>query len=338
MGDEADFDERSEELLRRTGRFPEAIDLLRQYVAQEDNAAALELLLVDTLIAGGMLAEAEEALSQPRWLDNSSWAWFDARMRLDTAHGDCDAALARLEGLSGITPAQLDQARVELFESCGKITQALEKQTQIVQAHPQDPAAQLRLSTLLERAQQTGQAVEVPEKMLAEAPNDPLLLNNLGYLLTQAGAQPDRAAQLLQKSFALQPSSPPLLDSLGWYHYKKGEFQRALALLYQAVGSMPRDEYEVLDHLGDALYRLQQPELAGRFWQRALADLEKRRTTRRDLERHFHRLLAKLQDLREGKNVSVARLFSEIAPQTPLDRQQLTGQLQENAPDESDNQ
>jgi Flp pilus assembly protein TadD len=105
---------------------------------------------------------------------------------------------------------------------------------------------------------------------LTLSPNQPYVLNYLGYTWALRGENLPQAAAMLKQAAGLAPNEGAIVDSLGFVNLKEGDTQMAVKLLTQAV-EMDPDDAEVNAHLGDAFYaeglRLQ----ADYQWQRALA-------------------------------------------------------------------
>ena len=107
------------------------------------------------------------------------------------------------------------------------------------------------------------------EACLEGDPNDPDVLNFLGYLYAEAGVNLDKAERLLKKALALDPASPFYLDSLGWLYYQKGKADLAIDHIRRAIYSMETDDAILRDHLGDAYLLQGDVQRAVGEWERA---------------------------------------------------------------------
>lgn len=107
------------------------------------------------------------------------------------------------------------------------------------------------------------------QKALSLSPNQPYVLNYLGYSWAVRGEKLDQAKAMLSKAASLDPNDGAVLDSLGFVEMKLGNTKNALALLTQAVQLSPNDA-EVNGHLGDAFWQAGQPLQAAYQWDRAL--------------------------------------------------------------------
>jgi Flp pilus assembly protein TadD len=105
---------------------------------------------------------------------------------------------------------------------------------------------------------------------LSLSPNQPYVLNYLGYTWALRGENLARAHSMLQQAAGLDPNEGAIIDSLGFVSLRQGDTADALKLLTQAVEMAP-DDAEVNAHLGDAFFAAGEKLQADYQWQRALA-------------------------------------------------------------------
>jgi len=101
------------------------------------------------------------------------------------------------------------------------------------------------------------------------APNQPAVLNYLGYSWIDRGINLEEGFDMIQRAVALRPNAGFIVDSLGWAHFKLGNFAEAVKHLERAVELSPT-EATINDHLGDAYWRMDRRLEAGFQWNRAL--------------------------------------------------------------------
>jgi tetratricopeptide (TPR) repeat protein len=94
--------------------------------------------------------------------------------------------------------------------------------------------------------------------------------NALGYTLADRTERLDEAYSLIEKALKLSPEDPFILDSLGWVQYRRGNLEEALKNLKIAYGTRP--DPEIAAHLGEVLWKLGQRDEASKVWKTALAD------------------------------------------------------------------
>ena len=89
-------------------------------------------------------------------------------------------------------------------------------------------------------------------RILEQDPNHAATLNALGYTLTNHTERYDEAADLIERALALSPNDPAILDSLGWVYYKMAQYRQSEMLLRRAHTAFP--DPEVAAHLGEVLW------------------------------------------------------------------------------------
>ncbi|WP_375260988.1 tetratricopeptide repeat protein [Palleronia sp.] len=108
------------------------------------------------------------------------------------------------------------------------------------------------------------------ETALELNPNQPQVLNYLGYSMLERGDDLEEALDMIERAVAAAPNSGAIVDSLGWGLYRAGRYEEAVDPMERAVELMPVDPV-VNDHLGDVLWTAGR-KLEARFqWQRALS-------------------------------------------------------------------
>ncbi len=106
-----------------------------------------------------------------------------------------------------------------------------------------------------ERSKQWPLAEADFKKALELFPDQPLVLNYLGYSWVDQGINLDEGLRLLRRAVSLRPDDGYVIDSLGWAHFRMGRFDEALRELERAIELKPGDPV-INDHLGDAYWRV----------------------------------------------------------------------------------
>jgi tetratricopeptide (TPR) repeat protein len=106
-----------------------------------------------------------------------------------------------------------------------------------------------------ERSKQWPKAEADFKRALDLYPDQPQVLNYLGYSWVDQGVNLDEAFKMLRRAVDLRPNDGYIVDSLGWAHYKLGHYQEATEALEKAIDLKPADPV-VNDHLGDAYWRV----------------------------------------------------------------------------------
>ena len=107
-------------------------------------------------------------------------------------------------------------------------------------------------------------------KALELQPNNPDILNYLGYALVEQKIKLDEALGMIETAVAERPDSGYITDSLGWIFYRLGRYDEAVAPMERAVSLLPVDPI-VNDHLGDVYWKVDRFREAEFQWKRALS-------------------------------------------------------------------
>ncbi len=108
------------------------------------------------------------------------------------------------------------------------------------------------------------------KKALELFPDQPLVLNYLGYSWVDQGINLDQGMELIERAVAVKPDDGYIVDSLGWAHYMRGNYAEAVRYLERAVELRP-DDPVLNDHLGDALWRVGREREARFQWDQSLS-------------------------------------------------------------------
>jgi tetratricopeptide (TPR) repeat protein len=106
-----------------------------------------------------------------------------------------------------------------------------------------------------ERLKEWAKAEPNFRKALELNPDQPQVLNYLGYSWVDMGINLKEALAMIQKAVDLRPSDGYIVDSLGWAYYKLGRYDDAVREMERAVSLKPEDPV-LNDHLGDVYWRV----------------------------------------------------------------------------------
>ncbi len=162
---------------------------------------------------------------------------------------------------------RLSEAR--LLADHGEADAGLSLLAQALERHPKHPAIEYDRAVILERAGRVKESVELLERLLQERPDDPVLMNALGYTLADHGIDLRRAEGLIHKALIATPDSPAVLDSLGWVRFRQGDAKGAVPELEHAY-SLEHDA-DIAAHWGEALWTSGKHQEARRVWAAAVA-------------------------------------------------------------------
>ena len=104
---------------------------------------------------------------------------------------------------------------------------------------------------------------------LAVSPDEPELLNYLGYSWIDRGEHLKDAMAMVEKAVAADPRSGAMVDSLGWAYYRLGDYKKSVEKLEEAV-ELEAGDPEINNHLGDAYWKVGRRDEALFQWRRVL--------------------------------------------------------------------
>lgn len=137
-----------------------------------------------------------------------------------------------------------------------------------------DDSAPLRATLLVARAELRLQAKDwdgaapLMQRALALRPNDPTILNFVGYSALERRIDVDRALGQIKAAWKAEPQNASITDSLGWAYFLTGRTDRAVELLEQAQQGEPENAV-IVEHLGDAYWKAGQRFRARYTWRAA---------------------------------------------------------------------
>ncbi len=185
--------------------------------------------------------------------------------------GEVDEAikfLAELDPESEKQRVRVYIAEEQILREAKQLERAMAIMNQALDEFPDDTdllytrgllAAQMKLLSLHE---------EDIRRLLSKEPKNAHALNALGYTLADQTERYDEALEFVQKALELRPDDPFILDSMGWVQYRIGNHDAAIDYLRQAFAA--REDAEIGAHLGEVLWVSGEQSQARSVWRRAL--------------------------------------------------------------------
>jgi tetratricopeptide (TPR) repeat protein len=259
---------------------PETTDLALIYVrsalALQPNLTVAQLLLADILTDQGKPEQSLAVLT--RIPPNSRYSW-SAQLRAAAnleALDRTDQAVAQLQAMAAKEPnwASAEIQLGDLFREKKRFAEAADAYTEAIKrlkAEGMPPRWTLYYSRGIayERSNQWKLAEADLEHALELKPDQPLVLNYLGYSWIDRGEKLHRGLKMIEKAVELRPDDGYIVDSLGWAHYRLGDYPSAVEYLEKALELVPEDP-TINDHLGDAYWKSGRITEARYQWRRAL--------------------------------------------------------------------
>jgi tetratricopeptide (TPR) repeat protein len=266
-----EIDRRLALLAYNAGDLKEAQQRFADLATHGEATDAALLYLADIAARDG---DADAALAGYRRLADSSFA-LEARSKAASillARSKRSEAMLLLDDYVSDHPdteyeARLSEARI--LADHGDAETGLKLLSASLEQHPKHPAIEYERAVTLERAGHVKEALEVFERLLQERPDDPVVMNSLGYTLADHSLDLGRAEGLIHKALTASPDSPAVLDSLGWVRFRQGDAKGALSELERAY-SLEHDA-DIAAHWGEVLWTSGKHQEARRVWAAAVA-------------------------------------------------------------------
>lgn len=176
------------------------------------------------------------------------------------AMGDRAEALRRLSNIVATRPEDLDAVSVlgDLLRYDEQYVESAEAYTKALELSGGEAPADWRFyyvrGIAYERAKMWPDAEKDFLKALELNPDQPQVLNYLGYSWIDMDMHLEEALEMIEKAVEAQPQDGYIIDSLGWAFYKLDRIDEAVETLERAVMLLPNDP-EINDHLGDAYWK-----------------------------------------------------------------------------------
>jgi len=259
---------------------PESIDLALLYsrcaLQVRPHLPLAQLLLSDVLSAQN---KPEESLAILAEIPPSSPYSWSARLRVaaDLEMLDrTEEAIAQLKQMSAESPtrAGAEMQLGDLLRGKKRFAEAVEAYDEAIKrlgaaGMPERWSLYYSRGIALERSGQWKPSETDLLHALELKPEQPLVLNYLGYSWIDRGENLERGLKMIEKAVELRPEDGYIVDSLGWAHYRLGEYSSAVEYLEKAIELVPEDP-TINDHLGDAYWQSGRPSEARFQWRRAL--------------------------------------------------------------------
>lgn len=267
------------------GSDPNARSMAVVYLRMAENLNPndeIVLYLAQTLAAGSQQSEAREAFGRVGPDNPVRYAEAQVGMGFSYAgEGRSAEALAAFERARAVAPDDPQALRLLAgqLNRLGRHEEALgaldDPRSSAVRTHPD--IREIRGLIL----QELGRIEEAENELwaaLQAAPDNPGLLNSLGYIWVDTGRRVEQGAEMLARAHAADPENGDIQDALGWAQFRQGQYEIAVETLEGAVTKQPANA-EIVDHLGDAYWQVGRQREARWQWNRVLTlepDAERR--------------------------------------------------------------
>ncbi|HET7083272.1 MAG TPA: tetratricopeptide repeat protein [Rhizomicrobium sp.] len=233
---------------------------LRMALYLRPDLALAQVLLADRFET---LRKFDSAILVYRAIDPSSPYYRMAQVQaaLDEQRlGQTDQAVAGLKKLVASDPNDSESwvALGDTYRSANKFAESVDAYDHAEKAIPHPARRDWPMfyarAMAKEKLKQLDSSEADIQTALKLSPDQPELLNYLGYSWVDRGRNIPRALTMLEKARSLRPYDGYIVDSVGWAYFQLGRYEDAAKTLEAAVLLVPGDP-TINDHLGDALWR-----------------------------------------------------------------------------------
>lgn len=192
------------------------------------------------------------------------------RAQVIAKRGDLPGARKLLAGLD--TSGEREKVQVILTEAqilrdSNRQQEALTLLKAGAKRYPQNTDLLYEYALAAEKTNQLDLMESLLKKVIEIAPNNQHAYNALGYSFADRNVRLQEAHALIEKALSLAPEDPFIMDSMGWVQYRMGKLKEAESLLRRAYELRP--DAEIAVHLGEVLWVKGQKEDAQKLWRDA---------------------------------------------------------------------
>jgi tetratricopeptide (TPR) repeat protein len=176
--------------------------------------------------------------------------------------------LRKIEPRSGEDRVQVIQVEAQLLRDARAWQQAFDLLSESVDQFPDSYELLYDRAMAAERVDRIDVLEKDLRRVIRMKPDYAHAYNALGYTLVERTNRLDEARDLIEKAHKLAPDDPFIMDSLGWVLYRLGQVDDALKHLHAAYNV--RNDPEIAAHLGEVLWKAGQRDEAQKIWRAAL--------------------------------------------------------------------
>jgi tetratricopeptide (TPR) repeat protein len=182
-----------------------------------------------------------------------------------------DGARRQLQGLRLRDPnlaVRLYLVEGDILSQAGALRQALELYNRVLAEVPGNHDVLYARALVAERLDDLKMAEADLQRIIGEDPKNYHALNALGYTLADRTDRLPEALQYIEKAMALAPNEPAIVDSMGWVQYRLGNLDAAAEHLKHAY-ALSHGDAEVAAHYGTVLWEQGKRKQARALWEKA---------------------------------------------------------------------
>ncbi|MCE2830654.1 MAG: tetratricopeptide repeat protein [Oxalobacteraceae bacterium] len=179
--------------------------------------------------------------------------------------------------------AKLTVGEAQLLRDAGRLDDALRMVADALELNKNNIDLLYEHAMLAERAKQFDLMERELRKLIKVAPDNQHAYNALGYSFADRNLRVQEAFDLISKANQIAPNDPYILDSLGWVEFRLGRLEQALKTLQRAYEI--KADAEIAAHLGEVMWKMGRQDEAKKLWRSANDKDPKNETLKATLQR-----------------------------------------------------
>src|ERR1700687_1619584 len=165
---------------------------------------------------------------------------------------------------------EVRQAEAQVLRDAGDYKGAYAVLSSALAAEPNSVELIYDVAMVAEKLDRLDEVGSRRTRLIERSPDNPQALNALGYTLVDRTPRTAEGLKLIEKALKLAPEDPSILDSMGWAHFRMGNLGDSEKFLRRALADHP--DPEIAAHLGEVLWAKGERDRAKEVWQSQLKE------------------------------------------------------------------
>lgn len=165
---------------------------------------------------------------------------------------------------------EVNQAEAQLLRDAGDYRAAYAVLAKALVAQPESADLLYDIAMVAEKLDRIDEVESRLKRLIDLTPDNAQALNALGYTLVDRTPRTEEGLKLIEKAHAISPEDPFILDSMGWAYFRMGNIDESEKYLRRALALHP--DPEIAAHLGEVLWAKGERDRANDIWQSQLKE------------------------------------------------------------------
>ncbi|KAB2837968.1 MAG: tetratricopeptide repeat protein, partial [Burkholderiales bacterium] len=177
---------------------------------------------------------------------------------------EAKAVLDALKPEGETQAVQITQTRAQLLRDAERHSETYDFLARALAERPDSPELLYDTAMAAERVGELAVLEKHLRRLIELKPDNAHAYNALGYTLVDRTTRVEEGRKLIERALAIAPDDPYILDSMGWALFRGGDYERSIVMLRRAY--QERQDAEIAAHLGEVLWVAGEREEARRVW------------------------------------------------------------------------